>query len=101
MGALFPYLALLAPRHSGRELETKSKRWCYTHIMKKSLLLLIAVCGPLLAGCSTAHHATRWEYRQTNSLTEVNQLAGEGWTVVNFAIPGGGPYEYLLKRAKR
>jgi uncharacterized protein YceK len=67
--------------------------------MKKSLLL-IAACGLLLAGCCTAHRSTKWEYRQTNSLAEVNQLADQGWTVVNFAIPGGGPYEYLLKRPK-
>jgi uncharacterized protein YceK len=67
--------------------------------MKKSLLLM-AVSGFLLAGCCTAHHVTKWEYRQTNTLAEVNQLADQGWTVVNFAIPGSGPYEYLLKRAK-
>jgi hypothetical protein len=35
------------------------------------------------------------------SLKEVNQLAGQGWIVVNFAMPGqGGPNEYLLKHAK-
>jgi len=67
--------------------------------MKKSLLLITA-CGFLLAGCCTAHNVTKWEYRQTNSLQEVNQLAERGWTVVNFAIPQGGPYEYLLKRPK-
>ena len=67
--------------------------------MKKSLLLITA-CGFVLAGCCTAQPVRKWEYRQTNSLAEVNQLADQGWTVVNFAIPGGGPYEYLLKRAK-
>ena len=67
--------------------------------MKKSLLL-VAACGLLLAGCSTAHHATKWEYRQAGSLAEVNQLAEQGWTVVNFAIPQGGPYQYLLRRPK-
>ncbi len=67
--------------------------------MKKSLLLITA-CGFLLAGCCTAHHVTKWEYRQTNSLREVNRLAEQGWTVVSFAIPQGGPYEYLLKRPK-
>jgi hypothetical protein len=35
------------------------------------------------------------------SLKEVNQLADQGWIVVNFAMPGqGGPNQYLLKRAK-
>jgi hypothetical protein len=61
---------------------------------------ILVACGFLLAGCCTAQHVTKWEYRQTNSFAEVNQLADQGWTVVNFAIPGGGPYEYLLKRAK-
>jgi hypothetical protein len=66
--------------------------------MKKALPL-IALCGLLLAGCQTAHHVTKWEYRQATSLKEVNELADQGWTVVNFAIPGqGGPNEYLLKR---
>jgi hypothetical protein len=35
-----------------------------------------------------------------SSIAEVNQLADQGWTVVNFAMPDGGPYQYLLKRAK-
>ncbi len=67
--------------------------------MKKSLLLITA-CGFLLAGCCTAHHVTKWEYRQATSLAEVNQLAEQGWTVVNFAVPDSGPWQYLLKRAK-
>ncbi len=67
--------------------------------MTKSLLLIIT-CGFLLAGCCTAHHVTKWEYRQATSLAEVNQLAEQGWTVVNFAMPDSGPWQYLLKRAK-
>jgi hypothetical protein len=67
--------------------------------MKKSLIL-IAAGALLLAGCCTAHHVTKWEYRMGGSLAEVNQLADQGWTVVNFAIPNGGQYQYLLKRAK-
>jgi hypothetical protein len=67
--------------------------------MKKSLIL-IAACGFLLAGCCTTHHVTIWEYRMASSLAEVNQLADQGWTVVNFSMPNGGPYQYLLKRAK-
>jgi len=51
----------------------------------------------LLAGCSTPH---QWEYRQTGSLDEVNQLAEQGWAVVNFAVPQAGPYQYLLRRPK-
>jgi hypothetical protein len=73
--------------------------------MKKSLLLLMAASGLLLAGCtvtSTSYEATatRWEYREANRLEEVNSLAREGWIVVNLAIPESGPYVYLLKRAK-
>jgi hypothetical protein len=67
--------------------------------MKKSLLLL-AACGLLLTGCCTAHLATKWEYRRSSDLAEVNQLADQGWTVVNFALPESGPAQYLLKRAK-
>ena len=70
------------------------------HIMKKFLMLLIVATSLLVAGCGTTDHATKWEYRTTNNLAEVNKSADQGWTVVNFAIPGGGPYEYLLKRAK-
>jgi hypothetical protein len=68
--------------------------------MKKSLPV-IAACGLLLSGCCAAHHVTNWEYRMVESLKEVNQLADQGWVVVNFAMPGqGGPNEYLLKRPK-
>jgi hypothetical protein len=68
--------------------------------MKKPLSI-IAVCGFVLVGCSTTHHVTKWEYRMASSLSEVNQLADQGWIVVNFAMPGqGGPNQYLLKRSK-
>jgi hypothetical protein len=69
--------------------------------MKKFLMLLIAAFSLMVAGCRTTDHAAKWEYRTTDNLAEVNKLADQGWTVVNFAIPGGGPYQYLLKRAKR
>ena len=67
--------------------------------MKKSLFLS-ATCGFLLAGCCTAHHVTKWEYRQTGTITEVNQLAEQGWTVVNFTSPVAGAYVYLLRHPK-
>ena len=67
--------------------------------MKKALIL-VTVCGFLLAGCSTAHHLTKWEYRESHTLAEVNQLAEQGWTVVNLEVPYGGPYVYLLRRPK-
>ena len=71
----------------------------YIHTKKKSLLL-VTVCGFLVAGCSTPHHVTKWEYRESHTLAEVNQLAEQGWIVVNLAVPYGGPYVYLLRRAK-
>ena len=81
-------------------LERKATLRVYLTIMKK-FLLLIAVCGFLLAGCRTAQPATKWEYRMSSSLSEVNQLSDQGWTVVNFAMPDAGPWQYLLKRAKQ
>ena len=67
--------------------------------MEKSLLL-ITTCGFVLVGCCTAHRVTKWEYRQTSTLAEVNQLAQQGWVVVNFAVPQSGPFVYLLRRPK-
>ena len=61
---------------------------------------ILVACGFLLAGCCTPHRGTKWEYRTSSSLSEVNQLADQGWTVVNFAMPDAGPWQYLLKRAK-
>ena len=69
--------------------------------MKKALLMLMAAGGLMFAGCSTARHATRWEYRHATNLAEVNRLAEEGWTVVSFAMPDSGAWQYLLKRAKQ
>jgi hypothetical protein len=69
--------------------------------MKKSLAILIAACSLLLAGCCTAYHGKKWEYRMATTLAEVNQLAEQGWIVVNFGIPNAGPYQYLMKRPKK
>src|SRR5258707_920748 len=71
------------------------------HPMKRLLPFLSVVYGFLLGGCCSTHHATRWEYRMANSIAEVNQFAGQGWTVVSFDVPSqGGPNQYLLKHAK-
>ena len=65
------------------------------------LTCTLAACGLLLVGCCTTRHVTKWEYHMASSLVEVNQLADQGWIVVNFAMPSqGGPYQYLLKRVK-
>ena len=68
--------------------------------MQKALPI-IPLCALLLGGCCTGHHVTKWEYRMATSLKEVNELADQGWIVVNFSMPGqGGPNKYLLKRPK-
>ncbi len=61
---------------------------------------ILGACGFLLAGWCTGRQATKWEYRTSSSLSEVNQLADQGWIVVNFAMPDSGPWQYLLKRVK-
>jgi hypothetical protein len=69
--------------------------------MKKSFIWSVALFASIfLVSCSTPHHATKWEYRQTGSLNEVNQLAEQGWSVVNFAVREAGPDQYLLRRPK-
>jgi len=68
---------------------------------KASRFCFAAFAAIISAGCCTSHHVTKWEYRQVNNLGAVNQLAEQGWTVVNFAVPqGGGDTQYLLRRPK-
>jgi len=77
----------------------ESQMIVFTQTMKKALPLI--VCGLLFAGCCTSHQVTKWEYRMADTLPEVNQLADQGWIVVNFFMPAqGGPNQYLLKRPK-
>ena len=66
--------------------------------MKKSLLVIVSAF--VLAGCCTSHPVTRLEYREELNINTVNQLAEQGWTVVNFSIMQDGPRVYLLQRAK-
>ena len=68
--------------------------------MKKSIALMFAAATLNLAGCCTTHQTTKWEYQNVMSLTEVNQLADQGWSVVNFTFTSPGPTVYLLKRAR-
>ena len=67
--------------------------------MKKLVSLIVVTCGFFLAGCCAGHHVTRWEYRMAHGLKEANELADQGWEVVNFATEDG-PYPFLLKRPK-
>ena len=68
---------------------------------RRSAPVLIAVSSMLLAGCSSAHHAGRWEYKVTQvpgapaetantrgpSLEErekyLNSLGNDGWILVS------------------
>jgi outer membrane lipoprotein SlyB len=69
--------------------------------MKTMLAVVTAVTSLSLTGCSTTQNATTWEYRMAGSISEVNLLSEQGWTVVNFSMPGqGGPNQYLMKHAK-
>jgi len=69
--------------------------------MKKSITAPIALAAFLFAGCCTTQHATTWEYRMAGTISEVNQLSAQGWTVVSFTMPpAGGPNQYLMKHGK-
>ncbi len=67
---------------------------------QRTFTCILMASGFLLAGCCTSRKTTKWEYRASTDLAEVNQLADQGWIVVNFAMPDAGPWGYLLKRAK-
>ena len=66
--------------------------------MKKSLPVIVSAF--VLAGCCTSHPVTRLEYREEKNINTVNQLAEQGWTVVNFSITPDFTKYYLLQRAK-
>jgi hypothetical protein len=80
---------------------------------KFTSLIVVAVCGLLLAGCCTAHHSRHWEYKvvkaphpppasatpeqfMQNEEAFLNDLGKEGWVLVTHE----GEVCYL-KRAKR
>ena len=74
--------------------------------MKTKIGLVLAASTLLLAGCSTTHHATKWEYRNISGVTtdKINQMADEGWSVAGFSeYEAGGTIHtsYLLKRPKQ
>jgi len=60
-----------------------------TMIMKKTVALTLAASTLFLAGCCTAHHTTLWEYKTVTSDSAVNQLASQGWTLVE-VVPLAG-----------
>ena len=69
--------------------------------MKKHIALGLVASTLFLAGCCTAHHATKCEYRTASTITEVNQLSDQGWILVNGTGTAGGPLEFILKRHKQ
>jgi hypothetical protein len=70
--------------------------------MKKSIALLIAATGLVLAGCCTTPHTPKWEYKTVSSTSDeiLNTPVAEGWTVVNFTVTPDGNKWFLLKRHK-
>jgi hypothetical protein len=42
-----------------------------------------------------------FEYVEANSLGRVNEMAGQGWRLVAFAMSGNGVKVYVLERARR
>jgi len=89
-------LDVLSPRRSEARQEATQDRHLQT--MKKSLLIIVSAF--VLAGCCTSHPVTSFEYREEKNLNTVNQLAEQGWKVVNLSIMQDGPHVYLLQRAK-
>jgi len=85
--------------------KTQLKQKTERRTMKKHIALLLAVSTLFLAGCSTSHHAVIWEYQTARSLSEVNELAADGWIVVGFTqyaeANWGSHQAFLLKRPKQ
>jgi hypothetical protein len=72
--------------------------------MKATIVLIFAASTLLLAGCCTTHQATHWEYMTLHgeqSVTSLNKLSDQGWSVVGFTGDASGQLDYLLKRPKQ
>ena len=78
------------------------------YIMKKTIALIVAASTLGLSGCCTAHHVSKWEYKQLPpdrgssrvSDDALNKLGEEGWSVVGVGNDNGVSI-YILKRAKK
>jgi hypothetical protein len=84
--------------------------------MKKHLILLFTGCALALTGCSTSHHAAKWEYKTvivqgkdtvpldaskgtwTSDDKVINDMAKEGWTVTGYGVDQANGQWFLLKR---
>ncbi len=71
--------------------------------MKKHIAITLTASALFLAGCCTAHHVTKWEYKQVYAQVSdesLNKLGDEGWSVVACGTSQTGTF-YVLKRAKK
>src|SRR5579859_2594147 len=71
------------------------------------LLLAVIASSTLLLGCSTSQHGAHWEYKMvsvpnTAADAKLNELAADGWSVVDFSRNEGGSNQstFVLKRKK-
>jgi hypothetical protein len=79
--------------------------------MKTSIALLLAVTGLFLAGCSTTHQSTIWDYKVVTEYVpsaleqSLKQLGKEGWVVVSSTAspnpPNPAQLIVILKRPKQ
>jgi len=74
--------------------------------MKKTAALIFAASTLFLAGCCTTHGpaSTKWEYKTVYDISQVNQLAGQGWSLAGFsAFHDGGTSGtlYVMKHPKQ
>jgi hypothetical protein len=67
------------------------------HTVKKNIALGLVASTLFLAGCCTAHHTTKWEYKEVSNLGEVNTLCKTGWSLANVNHHEGGSDTYLVK----
>jgi len=79
----------------------------------KRLIIPVLMSSVILAGCSTPHATTKWDYKTTIVNTGsggsdevdkvLNRFAQEGWSVVSFSRTAeGGNYTwaFVLKHTK-
>lgn len=77
------------------------------HTIKNFTAVFITASGLLLAGCSAAHHATKWEYKTMSNVSDraINEMVEQGWSVAGFSeyATDGSTIRtsYLLKRPKQ
>jgi hypothetical protein len=65
--------------------------------MNKTFALTLAASALFLAGCSTTHHVTKFEYKEVWPLDQVNELAKQGWRVVSVMHSDGSSDRYLME----